>query len=323
MPRVSEAIEVRKVGGLFGVEIEVEGANLPEDNVEGWVKHNDGSLRGNFPTSSCENVFAQPASLEVAKKRIADLAAAHANSKLKFSFRTSVHVHMNVQDLLHGELSALVYLHVLLEPMLVRYCGSMRVNNRFCLRSLDAQAYLDDVHILVRSELGYSIQRINKEYRYSALNLASLPKYGSVEFRAMRGTMDLEVLGPWLDMLLALKTAARKFKNPQAVNELFTQLSFKEFVVHIFGPDLYAKLTYEGEEDEAILQHSISCEIPYRYVNYDVEVKPEKKAKAVPPKINWGEVQEVLAPAARRRAIRVDVNPVGQWDDPIEEEQEE
>ena len=55
--------------------------------------------------------------------------------------------------------------------------------------------------------------------RYAACNLAALLKYGTVEFRGMRGTMDKQVLMNWTGQLLHLREQAIKYGSAFAVYE--------------------------------------------------------------------------------------------------------
>lgn len=313
MPRVSEVLDCRKQNGLFGVEIEVEGANLPTDPIGGWNKVDDGSLRGEFPRTRCENVFRGPVPKDQAKYLITALAKAHSEANVLMSFRTSVHVHMNVQPLFQCELSTLLYLYVLMEPMLIKFCGDERIGNRFCLRCIDAESVIDNmIHIARRgAEVAH---RIGGEQRYSAINLAAIAKYGSVEFRGMRGTLDVDTLHKWLDILDALRVYALNIRDPRVVRDTFRQIPFTEFVNNVFGKKLAEVLLYEGAEEDCILQHSISIEIPFSFIDTDLTTKDAASAlkKMKTEKIDLRAILQEQAQPIRRRGAQLPppINPV-------------
>lgn len=48
------------------------------------------------------------------------------------------------------------------------------------------------------------------------MNVFSLFKYGSIEFRAMRGTGDLDAIYEWVEILY-VKNGAKQFKTPYDV----------------------------------------------------------------------------------------------------------
>src|SRR5690606_7279420 len=87
--------------GMFGIEIEVEGARFPI--VPAWEKKTDGSLRG----ESAEYVLSHPLDKEPAVEALNALAKAFAENKTvrNYSYRTSVHVHVNVQNFKRNRLN--------------------------------------------------------------------------------------------------------------------------------------------------------------------------------------------------------------------------
>lgn len=279
--------------GKFGIEIEVEGERLPIMGHGKWVDHDDGSLRGEYPHQRHEYVLAEPLSLEDAKDALwkLDFRMKEERAKLNFSFRTSVHVHLNVQNFDEVQLLNLVYLYTLLEEPLVNFCGEGRKANRFCLRLADAEGFVDNL-----SQLFYEGVRSLDNYRedairYASLNLAAVRKYGSVEFRAMRGTLDLEVLFAWLDIINALSIyATKRGQIPLRIREKFKQLSAREFVADVVGEELARRLDYPGLEQDMNMSHSLSIDLPH-YFSRSPYVKAEKPVREKKP---LGEVNEKL-----------------------------
>jgi len=53
--------------------------------------------------------------------------------------------------------------------------------------------------------------------KYAAINMSCLGRFGSIEFRSMRGTVDDAVLLPWFEVLVNLREYARKYTTKQLV----------------------------------------------------------------------------------------------------------
>jgi hypothetical protein len=214
----------------------------------------DGSLRGGY-----EYVFKAPLPLDKAKEAITALSKNSANNaELSFSFRTSVHVHVNVLELTRPQLFSFLYLSHLLEGALVKYSGESREGNRFCLRMKDAEWKIDALKSFFsdRGVKKFSIE----DMKYSAINLASLPLFGSIEFRSMRGTLDTEVLFPWLDVLYRI----RDFAMHNSVTDIdrATRLNPEGIAFEVFG-EHFDKFKYEELSKDIKEAHCRMIELPY------------------------------------------------------------
>lgn len=244
----------------FGIEIEVEGENLPALNTKYWCVHDDGSLRG----ESFEYVTKGALLLEDVEKALKALnnSFEKKESKLALSFRTSVHVHMNVQYMEVDKLGATIYLYYLFEELLMQYCGGDRIGNRFCLRLQDSEAIIPN--IIKAFEEGFRNLDPNR-IKYSALNIAPIRTYGSIEFRAMRGTTDVEMLTNWVKILNCLKTS--QFETAKDVLEFVEINGFEKLAEVVFG-DLFRYLAFENWKQEVVRNSSLTIELPHRLKSY-------------------------------------------------------
>lgn len=205
--------------GEVGIEIEVEGSNLPPE-IAGWRRDNDGSLRG----ESAEYVLERPIPRESIPEYLQRVTKAYEqySSEINDTDRAGVHIHVNVQDMQVHQVITYICLYLLFEDMLVRFCGESRVGNLFCLRMRDAEGvlrYLEecienrDVRLLATDNL-----------RYASVNVLAMHNYGSVEFRAMRTTTDMNLIRDWANMLLNLKDLSREFEHPRDLVEKYSAL---------------------------------------------------------------------------------------------------
>jgi hypothetical protein len=259
--------------GDFGIEIEVEGKNLPNVDDQFWKSEADGSLRG----ESLEYVLKNPITLKNVIPALSSLEEQLADSELDFSFRTSVHVHVNVQALSHVQILNMIYTYLLLEEPCMTYCGKERKGNRFCLRLQDAEGILDTLQILFRGDLT-TIGFINEDQiRYAAINLGALNKYGSLEFRAMKGNIDVEKLSIWVLALNNIREYAKNSKSPKEILEDFRKLGTKEFL-NLVMKEVAVSFVYPKMDRDMQQSCSLSIDLPYCY---EEEVLPVKKARKV------------------------------------------
>lgn len=222
-----------KTNGMFGVEIEAEGVGLPimDDGV--WRTERDPSLASGLEAH--EYVLCQPMSLEGCKAALDALAAIYKDkgTNVVETETSGVHIHLNVQEYTPREFFTLATTYFVLEELLLTYCGPYRQGNHFCLSSQHAEG---QVYELVQSAINRKMGNLNKEQiRYSSFNVYSLFKYGSVEFRAMRGTGDLDAIWEWLEIIDRLREGAKQFKDPQEVILSMSLEGEKNFITQVLG----------------------------------------------------------------------------------------
>lgn len=309
MKKILELLRLPACKGDLGVEIECEGNNLNPIDTPSWRTERDGSLRGDYPYNSSEYVMRAPVTAKRFPSVLKELIDHQKNAKFNFSFRTSVHVHVNVQELTEDELLAFLYACMLLEEPLMNFCGESRKGNRFCLRMNDAEGYDKTLSSIFTH--GYrAIARLNGDkIRYSAINVHSLVKYGSIEFRGMRGNMEEAVLLPWCSTLLSIRNVAKKLKNPINVYNMYVGMGNQEFAKKFFGKhaDLFM---YEGMERDMNQSFSLTIELPHMYKTRDKvkdEYPVEDAALQIKPPIGavrWGAARFIVD-----REDQVAVNP--------------
>ncbi|QDP53359.1 MAG: hypothetical protein Unbinned6805contig1000_21 [Prokaryotic dsDNA virus sp.] len=215
------------VKGMFGIEIEVEGRRLPEVVYGNWeVDMNEGSLRDGgleYITRTPSNLPAIMEDVAALKKQFLD-----NSSSPNFSPRTSVHAHVNVTDLTFNQLCNFIFISFLLEGNLSHFCGKVRRGNQFCIPGKNAEGVFDIVENIFTNK-SFSEFSVPRNYRYSFINLTSLNKYGSLEFRGMRGTLDKRVIKSWLETLQRFKNTAREYTSPVELISDIKRKGLKKF----------------------------------------------------------------------------------------------
>ncbi len=182
---------------ICGCEFEIE-AIIHHTEHPMIVRVEDHSLRNNgyeYKTKPC--TFDQ--TLELFKYL-------HTNLKVgkdAFSHRTSTHVHVNVRNLEVSTVRQLVLTYALLEPLFFKYVGSVREHSIFCVPlsfTTLPTSYKKDIKYL------HGIW-----HKYTAFNILPLglgknseQGLGTIEFRHLYGTNDMNVFKTWLTILKEL-----------------------------------------------------------------------------------------------------------------------
>jgi Putative amidoligase enzyme len=295
MKTIAELLGKPSKAGDVGIEIECEGDNLlraiPGDY---WKAEADGSLRGHFPDGACEYVLDKPIGIKEVQPALQTLIKALEDNKAKlnFSFRTSVHVHINVLGLTEQQLDNLILTYLLLEEPLMNYCGKERKCNRFCLRVQDSEGVVEILSSLCKEGVQRYCALLREDnVRYSAFNIAALKKYGSVEFRGMRGTLDQGVLLNWVNALYAMREFAKKMPSAVDIGHLYEKSSYEEFLKEVLGEFLYKNFIYKNMKQDMDRSFSLCWDVQYALANKEYkeqEEKPKKPPLGKPPvKIEW------------------------------------
>ena len=137
------------------------------------------------------------------------------------SFRTSVHIHMNVLDISKEQLSNLIELYLAYEPTLFRLHQEYdRANCVFCIPAYNSHVITKGYGQLLKDLKHDQVRGAYIPCKYSAMNINCLSSLGTLEFRQMGGTTDMNKISDWINILLQLKVAAIKgvdYKKPSEV----------------------------------------------------------------------------------------------------------
>ncbi len=235
MFRIADAyFKGETLDGEVGIEIELEGTNLPREVGGGavWTVTRDGSLRD----EAYEYVLSVPIERKAVKGALSSLYERLNRSVLTDSGRAGVHVHVNIRDLTPHQLYNFILLYLVFEKNLVNFCGEDRVGNLFCLRAIDAEFLLVNIRKLMRTH-DFSLTKTDT-LRYAAMNLTSILKYGSLEFRAMASPVTQKKIEDWVRLLLRLKDFAIELESPTNVVLGVSELGGADFAQDVFKGDL-------------------------------------------------------------------------------------
>lgn len=231
--------EKRRIEGEIGIELEAEGRFQLADSLcmgedEHWQIVEEGSLRN----GGHEFVTKMPVNekdLDVVLDRLFELTK---GTQFNQSIRTSLHIHINVLNELISDVFKIIGSWWLIENILVEINGKERIGNLFCLRAKDAE----DICELVQEVVCYpnSFWDINSNtVRYGAQNIGAVQKYGSLEYRFMRGYTNPEDIKKWAVGLLNFhRVVLRQFPSLLDVVRFVETSSPIEFLNTFLTDDL-------------------------------------------------------------------------------------
>lgn len=234
---------------LVGVEFECENVRFPlppEEWAALWKAVKDNSLRG----AGMEFVLREPlfgSDLINAVHHFCEWAKKH---NFESNYRTGLHLHIDVRNLEAGQLLSMIIYYALYEKVIFNFVAPDREGSIFCLPFYKAEGHLDTISQMFRTS------EMMKEYsamveRYGALNLNSLSKYGSVEWRHFQCTFDENKVISWINLAQSFKKFGKL--NPARPNEIVGNLSKHgpyELLEQIVGQDMAKAMWYpEAEKD--------------------------------------------------------------------------
>lgn len=200
-----------------GYEFEFEGTGLTNWDralvetefakpLSKWYSpHNDGSLRGR---DAIELVFTKPLQAPHAWSAVETLLDTATNHKFDVNRRTGLHIHLNVGNLELSHFQNLLRIYTLYEPAVYTAAGDQRSGSIFCI------PWFRDMHLssVVGKiiTMGGNLQLARNFGKYSGLNLKPISNFGSVEFRHLRNTLDLNKQRHWLNLILVMYSMAQK-----------------------------------------------------------------------------------------------------------------
>ena len=252
MQTIREYFKFDKTKGDVGVEIEMEGATrFPVERSELpriWAAEYDGSLRGH----SVEYVTRGPVGVNTVSKHLNSLAASLKDfgARVNKSFRAGVHIHVNVQEMNFTEVGNMAAIYYCLEKPLVKFCGSSREGNHFCLRTEDAEYPIEVLKEALKR--GRPQMLSTDRLRYASLNLSSLAKYGSLEFRAMETQPDLSKINSWAKMLVNIRAAAVSMESRTDIAYQMSNLGPENWAKTVLGEEFYQRIAYNGIEEDIL-----------------------------------------------------------------------
>lgn len=187
--------------GAVGIELELESTstsvidhaiNFGGDS-EFWTYHGEDSLRDGFELVLRKPLLPGSFAYIKAMSQLEDFLSDY-KEKLLVTYRTSLHVHVNIRNYTWKQIYNVVLNTFLYENILSYNSSSNRKGNLFCVRGCDAEAGLFLLaEYINRGDIAFS-NVTPGSFKYGALNMAAIPGRGSVEFRFMDASIDIKYI---------------------------------------------------------------------------------------------------------------------------------
>lgn len=267
MTTMRELLGLKPKNGDLGIEIEVEyvpGSPKLDAPLGSWAVKEDSSL-----VNGLEYYTRQPIPNNSAKlariQALCDELNKPTYSILHGSPRTSVHVHCNIQDLTPVQLWTAIIAYWMLENPLMQYCDpELRSGNLFCLELKYAQGILRSCMKDLRRKSQPFRTFDLAQCKYGGQNLASIPRFGSVEYRGMRGTTDAVLIDEWTTVLSNIIKRSKGFRDPAHLMDFYFDSSKDSFLYALLDAQFIEKLkatpNYTGLIRENI---TMLCDLAY------------------------------------------------------------
>ena len=217
---------------LVGIEVEIENVLFVDPNVrlQIWKMEEDGSLRNNgreFKTTAIPIGYVEPA----LNRLLTGL-----NPDYDFSHRTSIHIHQDVRGLQLQQLLALLFTYMVCESLLFKFAGNTRKTSIYCVPVVNTSLLRQ---LSAPEQLVNQIRELGHWWpKYTALNLAPISSFGTVEYRHLSGTDNIGKICAWLDLISRLKIWAYRMPYTEIcalISDLNTNSQYRGFVESVFG----------------------------------------------------------------------------------------
>ena len=268
---------------VCGVELEIE--NLPSGHgyyvdLAGsfWVVDEDGSLR---PRGEAWEFISKPAPMSVMLAEVANLLTnLKVTEEDNYSDRCSVHIHTNVLDFTQGQIASLALIYPVFESVLFRFInhykkkedqGYCRDTNLYCIPWSDCRLNKNLVDNMFNSP-----DSIRYWQKYTALNLLPIREKGTVEWRHLHGTCDIDKITQWVNMIGAIMAYAKNTSFDDIVKTI-TILNDVSSYQQFFQDVLQGTLDYTEEYRPLLAEGVVNAK--YSLMNWEANKnKPKKKS---------------------------------------------
>lgn len=300
---------------MVGVELEIEHAgNVHDCQAAGgsfWVVTEDGSLR---PRGSSWEFVSRPAPLGVALAEMRLLfQKLRLSDEVNYSDRTSVHVHTNVCNFTQEQLANVVLIYPVFEAMLFQYVnfhkkreeqGYCRDTNLYCIPWASCRLNKKMVNDIFNHPEKFHGGRAGWQ-KYTALNFLPISTQGTIEWRHMHGTNDMEKLTTWFNMIGAIMAYCRDNSYAAIVNTIKVMNDVSTYR-RFFTDVMQNTLPYSEEYRRAMSEGIINA----KYSLMDLETKKDKPevistTAATAPAANIDEALRILRARGLARAERM------------------
>ncbi len=246
--------KVLDVPAYLGIEAEVENVHRTLSLPDFWSIKTDGSLReGGMEFTTVPLPPKQ--SMQAVLLLWIVLFKLIKEGGPEFSWRTSNHVHLNVQELVEEEFKKLLLLVSATEPLLFSWVGRDRLDSNFCVPLTQSTSF-NNINNYLRGKI--SLMDLATSWpKYTAVNLCRMftfpyspindpvpnqhPALGTMEFRHLGGTPNVKDLFAWQSLIVMLFRASVQMSLgdlEKQIKGVTTLLKYQDLLSDVFSPSI-------------------------------------------------------------------------------------
>lgn len=269
---------------LVGLEIETENCGRDaswyvQHLSKLWDTKTDGSLRGN-----AFEFISRPATIGTTLAELEEFYKLTQFAEYNYTDRCSIHVHTNVQDMNPHQIATLCLVYAVIEEVLFEFInfykvadprGKYRDTNIYCVPWSQCRMNYQIVSKMF-DDLEYSFRNWQK---YTALNLIPVKTLGTVEWRHLHGSADMEKISIWLNVIGSILRYS-KTKSFEEVVETIKSLNDNSAYRQFYNDVLGGWIPYEDKYAVAISIGVVNAK--YALIglkDYTVKVKDKSENK--------------------------------------------
>lgn len=287
---------------IMGLELETENASRDGDTYsvglgKGWRVARDGSLR-DTPTTRAYEFISNPMPLGTLLPELKAFFEYTKFDEENYSDRCSVHVHTNVTDFTQDMLASLAMVYTIVEDVLFKYVnhhgaknedGYSRDTNIYCIPWSQCRM---NHRLIEKFFVPNTRDHLHQWQKYTALNLLPITEIGTVEWRHMHGTADLDKLTTWLNVIGSIMYYARRTPLDDVIKTVKTlndTSAYRQFFTDVLKGHLAFDDAYQAPMAEGVINAKYSL----------FDWNKEKKA-AQPAPVTFRVMDDLVDPAPLR-----------------------
>lgn len=239
---------------IMGLELEVERCDktmevYQQELSKLWDVKTDGSLRGRNNghgggiVGNAFEFISKPAELKILIPELKEFFGKTKFSDENYSDRCSVHVHTNITNLTVHQVGTLFLTYSVVEDVLFKFVnhykvldprGKYRDTNIYCVPWNQCR-YNANMMQKMFSDVDYTFKQWQK---YTALNILPSRTLGTVEWRHLHGTADMEKLELWLNLIGSIFKYSTSVSFEEAMGVIKTlndNSAYQQYFNNVFG----------------------------------------------------------------------------------------
>ena len=195
----------------------------------GWTTHADHSLRNGYEFVTNPAMYGEE--LENALNAFYEKGLRYSGGP-----RTSTHIHVNMMDATATELQSLVMIVYMIEPALYKVVdeGRKYAGYSVALTDMPVQRLRNLLNPPTTQQFVRAINVNQNRERYYGLNF-NVERHGTVEFRYFPGGPTKATLTSWIDLVVAIKNASKKYTPDQLAALQTSDLTLQSFLLRELG----------------------------------------------------------------------------------------